>query len=384
LKSAVYFIYLFLLSISLYGQETRTLIFAGVNRQFLLYVPDIYEDEGQKVPLLFSLHGLGDNMNNFSNAGFHQIADTANFIVITPQALTDSNALLALAGPAWNSGATMFGLSPNAGVDDVGFLLAIKDEISEEFEIDTTRIYSTGFSMGAYMTNRLACETDAVFAAIAPVAGTIGVNLICDPSDKIPVCEFHGTADSVVGYTDNQSGTNVAEYITIWSENKECLDEPVITALPDLANDGFTVDHLKYANAHGEIMLEHFRVNSADHDWLYENNDISYPVEIWHFLSRYSLQEEEDTIIQVSSAIASVAGEQWAIFPNPVHNEIRIRMPQTLQADYRIATINGLWMGSYNGVANNQPIDVSALPAGYYFLSARTPDSFMVKPFIKL
>jgi polyhydroxybutyrate depolymerase len=39
-----------------------------------------------------------------------------------------------------------------------------------------------GISNGAFMTNRLACDRADPFAAIAPVSGTLGVNVGCAPS----------------------------------------------------------------------------------------------------------------------------------------------------------------------------------------------------------
>jgi polyhydroxybutyrate depolymerase len=50
------------------------------------------------------------------------------------------------------------------------------------------------------MANRLACERADVFAAIAPVAGTLGVNVVCAPSRPVAVLETHGTADEIVPF----------------------------------------------------------------------------------------------------------------------------------------------------------------------------------------
>ncbi len=71
--------------------------FDGVNRNFITYVPSSY-DPLLPVPLVLCLHGLGDNMNNFSGIGMNYVADTANFIVVTPEALVDG----LLGSTAWN------------------------------------------------------------------------------------------------------------------------------------------------------------------------------------------------------------------------------------------------------------------------------------------
>ena len=55
-------------------------------------------------------------------------------------------------------------------------------------------------SNGGFMSNRLACDRADVFAAVAPVAGTLGVGVACNPSRPVSVWEAHGTADPLVPF----------------------------------------------------------------------------------------------------------------------------------------------------------------------------------------
>ena len=73
--------------------------FDGINRQYRIYIPLNY-NASNPPSLVMTLHGMGDNMTNFSTIGMNNIADTANIIVLVPQALSDPNA-----GTTWNSGA---------------------------------------------------------------------------------------------------------------------------------------------------------------------------------------------------------------------------------------------------------------------------------------
>ena len=43
-------------------------------------------------------------------------------------------------------------------VDDLGFVDAMLDELEQRFCIDADRVYSTGYSNGAFFSYRLACE----------------------------------------------------------------------------------------------------------------------------------------------------------------------------------------------------------------------------------
>jgi polyhydroxybutyrate depolymerase len=85
-----------------------------------------------------------------------------------------------------------------AGLDDVGFLLAVLDHIGSEVEIDARRVYATGISNGGMMAYRLGCEAGDRVAAIAPVAATVTVD--CTPSAPVSLLHIHGLADQNVPF----------------------------------------------------------------------------------------------------------------------------------------------------------------------------------------
>ena len=63
------------------------------------------------------------------------------------------------------------------------------------------------------------------FAAVAPVAGVIGVPS-CMPKRAVPVIHFHGTADAYVPYTGSQTlgFISVADSISRWKTADGCAD----------------------------------------------------------------------------------------------------------------------------------------------------------------
>ena len=136
MKKVLYFLFLFPLLASA-QVSTQSFNFGGVNRSYIRYVPSGY-DANVPTSVVFALHGLGDNMNNFTGIGMHAVADTHTFIVITPQALVDP----LLQSSAWNSGAGAFGVQLNSNVDDVGFMLAILDSMQANYYIDSTRVFA--------------------------------------------------------------------------------------------------------------------------------------------------------------------------------------------------------------------------------------------------
>src|SRR5690606_17264346 len=98
----------------------HTLQHGGLTREYRLYIPASY-DGTESVPLLFNLHGYtSNNVQQEVYADFRPIADTANFIIVHP------NGTLDLGGNRyWNA------FNIPGGVDDVGFLSTLIDEISQ-------------------------------------------------------------------------------------------------------------------------------------------------------------------------------------------------------------------------------------------------------------
>lgn len=333
---------------------SKTMQYGGLNRQYLEYVPSIYNGSNP-VPLIICLHGLGDTMDNFKNIGLDDIADTANFIVLTPQAV---NSFL---GSAWNSGASQGGMQLNQNVDDAGFIIALIDSTAALYNIDLKRVYLTGFSMGSFMCHRMACEHGERICAIASVAGTIGSAIQCNPSRPVPVIHFHGTADQTISYTANAYGLSVDTLLKYWVNVNGCNVDPIFEEMPDVATDGFTVEHFEYRGGNNGTIVEHYKVIGADHQWIYTPvNDIDYSTLIWEFLSKYTLTQ---------LGTSDFNADMVEIFPNPANNSITVSLPDN---NYKIKIISADGRLAYqsNAKENNTEINISNLPIGLYFVIA--------------
>jgi polyhydroxybutyrate depolymerase len=93
----------------------------------------------------------------------------------------------------WNDGSNRY-FSGRDEPDDVGFLAAVLDELSERFAADSQRVYATGFSNGASMAFRIGAELSDRIAAIAPVAGSCWLDQIA-LQRPVPLCYITGSAD---------------------------------------------------------------------------------------------------------------------------------------------------------------------------------------------
>lgn len=352
-------IFFFMLASVNAQQTTHSWDFDGVEREYIQYVPAIY-DGSEAVPVVFCFHGLGDTMGNFFSIGMDAVADTANFITIFPQALVDEFT----SSTAWNSGAGLFGIYPNTDVDDVGFVLAMLDSLNNYYNIDLNRIYATGFSMGGFFSNKLACQHPGVFEAVASVAGTIGSAVECTPASPLRIAHFHGTADATVGYTNNNFGLDVVDWQNLWADKNDCIGEAVGGPLADSANDGFTVDYERYGNCDGNSEVVLYTVNGADHIWLTAANDISYTTEIWRFFM--------DIQPTLTTGLADRGYQQASAYPNPASDMVHIELPQNKTGhtpSAKLVDMTGKSMGvNLQWSGNKALLDVSNLQSGLYVL----------------
>jgi polyhydroxybutyrate depolymerase len=188
----------------------------GVMRTYNLYVP-VGHDPTVPAPLLLNFHGYTSNaaQQQFFSS-MDPTADAYGLVVAYPQGLDQS----------WNAG-TCCGTSAATGVDDVGFALAVIADAKTRACLDPKRVYATGMSNGGFLSHRLACEQADSIAAIAPVAGVIGIPLAdCNPTRPVPVLHFHGTEDALVPYEGGTAGPGAVDTVAAWSERDGCAGTP--------------------------------------------------------------------------------------------------------------------------------------------------------------
>ena len=149
-----------------------------VSGDYLLYLPEEYDDGDEKWPLMVFLHGAGERGSDLEMVKRHGppklIAEGQKlpFIVASPQVPE---------GQRW----------------DVDFITGLIDELEEKYRVDEERIYLTGLSMGGFGTWALGSKDPGRFAAIAPVCGGGDPRNVCALKDT-PTWVFHGSLDQVV------------------------------------------------------------------------------------------------------------------------------------------------------------------------------------------
>jgi polyhydroxybutyrate depolymerase len=197
----------------------------GATRSYELHLPPGYDGQ-TPLPVVLSFHGFtSSGPAQQVSTNMDPLADREGFIVAYPNGIENS----------WNGGACC-GQAAEEDLDDVGFTRALIADLGERGCIDERRVYATGMSNGGFLSHRLACEAADVIAAVAPVAGVLGIEPEdCVPSRPIPVIHFHGTADPLVPVEGADSVPSVAESTEGWIERNDCSGEPRVTYEEGLA-----------------------------------------------------------------------------------------------------------------------------------------------------
>lgn len=362
MKNYQTFIVFILCTLSSFAQSTvsGTISHSTGTRSYQLYIPASY-DGSVAVPLVLNLHGYGSsNTQQMFYGDFKPIADTANFLILAPQGLNDVNST-----SHWNA-------EWGTGIDDVAFLSDLIDSISNNYNINTNRVYSTGMSNGGFMSFTLAGELSSKIAAVASVTGTMSViqipaNTVSHP---MPIMQIHGTADPTVNYNGDQYFLSVDSVINYWVNHNNCSTTPVITAVPDInTNDGCTAEKFEYLGGDNGAEVVHYKITNGSHTWPgagvtigVTNQDFDASIEIWKFFSKY----EKSSLVSVLDN----SNENWVqiLSNNPTNGEI----------SFRIKELEGIYVDVYNleGVlilekrfSSEVLIDLSDYSDGMYLLN---------------
>lgn len=174
------------------AQQTAKVTSNGIG--YLEYLPQGYNSNTNKYPVVISLHGIKErgttstdpavikqSVLTVANVGLPKYVKYGQqypFILISPQ------------------------LKSSYGTWPADYVMQVVNHVKKTLRIDERRIYLTGLSLGGYGVWKTAVAYPEVFAAIAPVcSGGNAVSLACNiASENLPTWAFHGDKDGTVSY----------------------------------------------------------------------------------------------------------------------------------------------------------------------------------------
>lgn len=279
----------------------------GLERTYLVYMPAQAADE--QPPVVLNFHGGGGNARVQKwYTRMDETAEREGFIAVYP------NGTGGFAGRflTWNAG-TCCGPAAASNVDDVGFVLALLDDLAARTPVDRTRIYATGLSNGSMMAYRLAAEASGRIAAVAGVAGAMSLPRF-SPGRPVPLMHIHSVDDGRALYegglgpafpfTDTRVfHSSVDSMLEKWRTHNGCPARArvgaTIKGAPGSADAAHTATRYTFAPCRAGTEVVLWKLTGAGHVWPGGQHDflrlllgpgtavIDANNEMWAFFARF-------------------------------------------------------------------------------------------------
>ena len=258
--------------------NTQTIVYDGINREYLLYIPDSY-DGISSIPLMLNFHGFGGSASDHMiKADMRSLAESDTFILVYPQGSYFNGY------PHWNACPT--GVDNKSDTDDFGFVESMINEISSQFNVDMERIYAAGYSNGSMMAYGLANYKSELISAVASVSGGM-LDCTGNTSHPMPIVHLHGTSDIILPYNGSFGWNSAQSTLDYWINFNNTTINPNISTYN---SEGMTIEHYVYGQGDNSVSVEHYKYIGGDHGWfraLYQGQSTSELV--WNFVSRYDI-----------------------------------------------------------------------------------------------
>jgi enterochelin esterase family protein len=217
--------------------EDKSIVFTGGEYteetfHYRLMKPATVEDN-QKYPLVVFLHGAGERGTDNALQLLYFPTQMAQpryrerfpCYVLAPQCRNDRK---------WMEVDWTKKTDPEMPETPSAQLLAVMQMVQQtlkEEQIDTTRVYLTGLSMGGFGSFDLAIRQPDWFAAIAPICGAADPTKVGVIKD-LPIWVVHGDADAAVPVDRSRSAVNAL---------REVGGNPVYVELPGVGHNSWTL-----------------------------------------------------------------------------------------------------------------------------------------------
>lgn len=257
------------------GDFTFKLQHGGRNREYIVHMPP-GSDTLKSLPLLIAFHGGGGEAEQYKkSAGLDAVSDRERFVVVYPYGMGALPRRLL----TWNAGECC-GPAMNRNVDDVGFAIAVLDDVMNRTSIDARRVYATGHSNGGMMAYRLGAERADRIVAIAPVAGAYNQERFA-PTRAVAVLDIHSVDDpralynggmgpAFPGTSTQSSHKPVMAGLNKWARNNKCADSTETetrTGQPGSANAGQTATLITWKGCAAGGTVAHWKLTGVGHGW---------------------------------------------------------------------------------------------------------------------
>ncbi len=278
-----------------YGAKEGQLRDQGRLRTYYLYTPKSYSSH-RPMPLVMVFHGHGGSGRSIAHVSrFNDLAEQKGFIAVYPDGINQEWSLRG---------------SSQGHVDDVAFVSNLIEHLQQTRNINSRRIYATGFSKGAILAQALACRLPNKVAAFGSVAGALPARIkpSCQSRTPVSMLMINGTNDQSVPYHgdgSDQRGAliSVPATVSFWREHDGCPSSGQHQIVDSDSRDDIKVRISRYSGCKGgsEVFLAsvvnggHFWPGGASTDATTQrvNSSLGFNASrtTWNFFQRHSLPD---------------------------------------------------------------------------------------------
>ena len=268
------------------AEYTEEILGDGVTDTWYEYVPESY-DPSRKTPLVFSMHGgLMTGWGQCIYTSWSHVADREGFICVFPNASAkgmwmiecDSETVDQITTTA-DPGVPVLN-RPVGSVDqfhDVRLVMKLLERMCEKYNIDTTKVYIQGMSMGNAMTSQVARYMGAHFAAAAGSGCPTNCKLLFDADNNLinrggpmDIWQSRLEYDHTPPHYGEDDRTVVLGNINYWRRLNEAMGLPQVSVQGDK-------NLLLYQGEKANVML--MDVHNRDHGQTFDDAQM-----VWDYM----------------------------------------------------------------------------------------------------
>ena len=279
---SVFLILLLVLQAYAYKKQSIDITVGGKQRNMVVFTPNSLP---AKSPLFIVTHGMNqDPEYQYGSDKMYEMIDTAKFVIT----------YLRSDGNTWDIG----------GTKDQNFVLQTIDEMATRYDINTNRVYWSGFSMGSMLMYHCMPNVQDKITAFAP---TSGVQFSEEPWKRckkpVNLIHCHAYGDDVFNYEQY----NIHGYV----ENMAKMNEFTTYIKLQNYNPGswYNGDKEVWSNDKTGAVVELCSYNNGGH-WPMDGN----AKEIWNFCKRFSFKSLSEEFMEVYQQASDLITE-WKDTP---------------------------------------------------------------------
>jgi len=246
---------------------TYNITSAGRNRSFIIDIPSNY-DKDKPYRLIFGMHCMGSSAQGTVSENYYNLKTQAEkagiqCIFVAPQGNSDGT---------WG------------GDYEHTFFADMLKLFKENLCIDTSRIFSCGFSFGAMFTYSLSTSFQNDLRAVATYAPA-NYNIWLPENKHLPIAylQISGTSDNTCPWVNNEGAKRGGKFCVLTHAEDNGCTIPKNIPTPN-GGQRVTTEFEGCREGYPVRVIVH----SGGHDWQMNEQGTKYaPVETWNFFMRF-------------------------------------------------------------------------------------------------